>query len=94
MSIAIIPDAITISADDADVRLGVLRMLLRHAEGDVIAVRTLDQPDGVDLYVLPRRPDQLTDHLYGTAHVDNGAPLPDVPFPVIAYDRITALHLY
>ena len=94
MSICIIPDAITISTDDAEVRLGVLRVLLREAVDDVITVRTLDQPDGIDMHVLARRPDQLVDHLYGAAHFDNEAPLPDVPFPVIPYGRITGIHFY
>jgi hypothetical protein len=94
MSIAIVPDTITISTDDPDVRLGVLRMLVRHAAGSVVTVRTLDQPDGTDLYVLDTQPGQLIDHLYGAAHFDNDTPLPDVPFPVIAYGRITGIHIY
>ena len=68
MSIAIVPDTITISTDDTEVRIGVLRMLLRNAAGYVVTVRTLDEPDGTDLYVLAPRPDQHADHLYGAAH--------------------------
>lgn len=94
MSIGIVPDTITISTDDADVRLGALRMLLRHAVGYVVTVRTLDEPDGIDVYVLPARPDQLVDHLYGAAHLGDDMPLPDVPFPVIPYSRITGIHIY
>ena len=62
-------------------------MLLRNAAGYVVTVRTLDEPDGTDLYVLAPRPDQRADHLYGAAHVDNDRPMPDVPFPVIPYGR-------
>ena len=94
MSIAIVPDTITISTDDTEVRIGVLRMLLRNAAGYVVTVRTLDEPDGTDLYVIARRPDHHADHLYGAAQVDNDRPMPDVPFPVIPYGRITGIHIY
>lgn len=94
MSIAIVPDTLTISTDDTAVHLGVLRMLLRNAAGYIVTVRTLEEPDGIDVYVLATRPDQLVDHLYGAAHLGDHMPLPAVPFPVIAYSRIVGIHIY
>lgn len=94
MSISIIPDTVTITTDDRETLQTVLSVLARDVVDVLVCVRTRRLPDGTDMVVLPRTPDQQPGHLYGAAPVDTAARAPVEPFPVIPYDEITGIHIY
>ena len=93
MSIPITPNLFAVSADDDQVRLAVLALVLRHCAGSVVTVTTRDHPDGITLTVADHDPAHQPDQLYGAAFVTEGHE-PDVALPVIAHDAIRHLHIW
>ena len=93
MSIPITPNLFAVSADDDQVRLAVIALVLRHCAGSVVTVTTLDHPDGITLTVADPDPAHQPGRLYGAAFITDGRE-PDVALPVIDHDAIYHLHIW
>lgn len=93
MSIPITPNLFTVSADDNQVRLAVIALVLRHCAGSVVTVTTRDHPDGITLTVADFDPAHHPDRLYGAAFITDGRE-PDIALPVIAHNAIHHLHIW
>jgi hypothetical protein len=90
VSIPITADLFTVSADEDQVRVAVIALVVRHCAGSVVTVTTNDHPDGITLTVAA--PAHQLGHLQGAAFITDGRE-PEPTLLVIADRTIHHIHI-